>query len=189
MLPTLHTERLLLRSFEPTDAPAVQELAGHIDVARTTLSIPHPYPDGAAEYWIKGTGTRAEEGSGYAFAIVHKENLELMGCMGLNVSKPHSRGELAYWVGKPFWGCGYGTEAAKAVAAFGFDRLGLNKIYAAAMTDNPASSNIMKKLGMSLEGEFKQHIVKWDQFKDLVYYGMTKADYDRMRMPNGTLPS
>lgn len=36
----------------------------------------------------------------------------------------------------------------------------------------------MRKVGMTFEGEFKQHILKWDQFEDVVYYGMTRADYE-----------
>jgi ribosomal-protein-alanine N-acetyltransferase len=100
--------------------------------------------------------------------------------MSINVSKHHKRGELAYWLGRPFWGNGYATEAAKRLVAFGFKDLELNKICAAAMTKNPASSNVMKKVGMKFEGEFKQHILKWNEFEDLVYYGMTKIDHDKM---------
>lgn len=48
----LHTPRLLLRPFDLADAPAVQRLAGEKDIAANTLTVPHPYPDGAAEEWI-----------------------------------------------------------------------------------------------------------------------------------------
>ena len=47
--PVLHTERLVLRTFEPEDAPEVRRLAGAREVARTMLSIPHPYTEGTAE--------------------------------------------------------------------------------------------------------------------------------------------
>lgn len=58
-----------------------------------------------------------------------------------------------------------------------FDELGLNKIWAAAFTSNPASSKVMKKLGMKYEGTFPQHILKWDNYEDLEFYGLLTADY------------
>ncbi|MNW68972.1 hypothetical protein D3C74_478800 [compost metagenome] len=48
------------------------------------------------------------------------------------------------------------------------------------MSKNTASWSVMKKAGMKLEGEFKQHIVKWNQYEDLVFYGMTKGDYEQL---------
>jgi [ribosomal protein S5]-alanine N-acetyltransferase len=178
MQPTFETQRLILRPFQSTDASNVQELAGDMEVARTTLSIPHPYPDGAAESWIGSCRKRADDGEGFPFALISKESNTLIGCMSLNIDKSHVRGELAYWVGKPFWGNGYATEAAKQLIDFGFEDLLLNKIWAAAMTRNPASSNVMKKAGMRFEGEFKRHILKWDKFEDLVFYGLTRIEYE-----------
>lgn len=177
MQPLFETERLVLRPFELTDASKVQELAGNIDVARTTLSIPYPYPDGAAEAWISSGKTIAKAGNGYPFAMIKKNNNELIGCISIHIDKQHSRGELAYWLGRPYWGNGYTSEAAERLVRYGFEELALNKIWAAAMTKNPASSNVMRKIGMKLEGEFKQHIMKWDQFEDLVFYGLTKSEY------------
>jgi len=52
MIPTLCTSRLILSPFDLSDALLVQQYAGHPDVARTTLHVPHPYPDGGAEKWI-----------------------------------------------------------------------------------------------------------------------------------------
>ncbi|MFP3380462.1 GNAT family N-acetyltransferase, partial [Bacillus sp. SIMBA_069] len=102
-------------------------LAGSEEVARTTLSIPHPYPEGVAEQWIESTLRAAEKGESYTFAIVKKEDEELMGCMSLLVSKSHKRAELGYWFGHPYWGQGFATEAARRIVAFGFEELGLNR--------------------------------------------------------------
>lgn len=181
MQPTFETERLVLRPFELSDASKVQELAGNIEVARTTLSIPYPYPDGAAEAWITACNKGTYDSNGFPYALINKDDNSLIGCMSINIEKPHKRGELSYWLGRPFWGNGYATEAAVKLVHFGFEELELNKIWASAMSKNPASFNVMKKIGMKFEGEFKQHILKWDEFEDVVFFGMTKSDYDHMR--------
>lgn len=172
----LETDRLLLRPFELFDAKQVQLLAGDKEVASTTLAIPHPYPDGAAEQWIEASRHAAENGDRYAFAIVRKEDDVLLGNLSIGIARHHKRAELAYWIGKPYWGQGYATEAARRIVQFGFKELELNRIHAAAMTRNPASYKVMINVGMKYEGTFPQHIMKWEQYEDLVYYGMTQSD-------------
>lgn len=73
------TKRLFLRPFQLADAKHVQELAGNIEVAKTTLNIPHPYPDGAAEAWIERTHEAAARGEIFAFAMVKKDARTLVG--------------------------------------------------------------------------------------------------------------
>ena len=99
---TLTTERLVLRPFTLADAPEVQRLAGDRDVASTTLRIPHPYKEGMAEEWI---GTHAEKyasGKGLSLAITLRSPGTLVGAVGLEICKEHSRAELGYWIGKPY---------------------------------------------------------------------------------------
>ncbi|WP_246315594.1 GNAT family N-acetyltransferase [Paenibacillus foliorum] len=170
------TERLFLRLFQLADAKSVQELAGHEEVARTTLSIPHPYPDGAAEAWIERTRSATEIGTIYSFALVGKENNELIGCVSLRVSKTDNQAELAYWVGRPYWGLGFATEASKRIVVFGFEELGLNRIYAAAMTKNPASYKVMSKIGMKFKEILPKHILKSEVYEDLVLYEMANPN-------------
>lgn len=177
MVLRLETDRLWIRPFELSDSKMVQGLAGSEKVARTTLSIPHPYPKGAAEKWIQATHHAAEKGDSYAFALVKKEEDELIGCMILDISKDHQRAELGYWLGHPYWGQGFATEAAQKMVQFGFEDLGLNRIFAIAMTKNSGSYKVMGKIGMKHEGTFPQHVRKWGSFEDVEQYGMTKSDY------------
>ncbi|MFB5762434.1 GNAT family N-acetyltransferase [Paenibacillus medicaginis] len=181
MVYKFETDRLLLRYFELSDASRVQDLAGNEEVARTTLSIPHPYPDGAAEQWIVNVRQFSEKGERYAFAMVKKEDGLLIGTVSIGISKRHNHAELGYWVGKPYWGQGYATEAARRILQFSFEELHLNRIFAAAIITNPGSYQVMRKIGMKEEGVFHQHIFTWGKYEDLVFYGMVKADYFRIK--------
>jgi len=176
--PTLRTERLLLRAFRPEDAAVVQRLAGEREVADTTLTIPHPYRDGMAETWI-ATHAEAWERQERLTLAITAEALGVIGAISLHLRPVHRRAELGYWVGRPFWNCGYATEAARAVIAFGFEALGLSRIHASHFTRNPASGRVMVKAGMRLEGTFRQHVIRWDRPEDLSQYAILKTDLPR----------
>jgi len=177
-MPTLKTERLILRPFSLDDAKDVQRLAGEKDIAKTTLTIPHPYEDGKAEEWIGTHQKDFEDGTQVVFAIFeHKEN-KLIGAIGLSsIKSDFENAELGYWIGKDYWNKGYGTEAARAVLKYGFEVLALHRIHAHHFGSNLASGKIMQKLGMTYEGTMRQHIKKWDKFEDVVCFGILKSEF------------
>lgn len=173
----LETNRLFLRPLSLIDADQVEELAGDYEIAKSTLSIPHPYPKGSAIDWINFVKESEQAKRQITFAIINKESNSLIGVIGFNLQMAFERGEINYWIGKPYWGKGYATEAAREMFRYGFNELGLNRIYAASFTSNPGSWKVMEKLGMKHEGTFKQHVKKGDEYIDLTYYGMVKDEY------------
>ena len=160
-LPTIATERLVLRPFTLSDAADVQRLAGDWAVADTTLSIPHPYPDGAAERWIERPcrALRAPRDHGAGGDAARQRRAGRLHQPGLH--DDDDRAELGYWMGVPYWNHGYCSEAARALVAYGFEQMGLHRIYAHHFTRNPASGRVMQKAGMTYEGTLRQHIKKW----------------------------
>lgn len=179
--PTLYTERLMLRPFALADAPDVQRLAGDRDIAAMTLLIPHPYKEGLAETWIRSHPEAFKTGKGVNFAIVLRDRDRLCGAIGLGIDIANINAELGYWIGKPFWGRGYCTEAARTAIRYGFAVLKLNRIHATHFAKNPASGRVMQKIGMHYEGYRRQHIWKWGQFEDVEQYGILKTDWQSMR--------
>ena len=170
--PTLETERLVIRPFCDTDANAVQSLLQSREIAANTASIEHPYPEGAAALWIATHAGCWARGESAVFAMVEKHQLgQVRGAIGLEIHARDENAELGYWVGEPWWGRGYATEAAEAVLQFGFSILGLRKIYAHHHAKNPASGRVMQKVGMEQEGYMKCHVKKWGRFEDVIYYG------------------
>ncbi len=175
--PILESERLILRPFTPADAPDVRRLAGAPEVASTTLNIPHPYPEGAAEEWIGGQHDAFARGEALDLAIVRRSDGALVGAIGLMIEPRHARAELGYWIGVPYWGQGYCTEAARALVGYGFRALGLNRIFAVHFSRNPASGRVMQKIGMTYEGRQRGHIRKDDAFEDAELYGILRNEY------------
>jgi [ribosomal protein S5]-alanine N-acetyltransferase len=175
-MPTFLTERLVLRPFEVGDALTVETLVGDAEVARTSL-IPHPYPHGAALEWIQGGYLATEEGRGYPLAMHKRQDNQLVGCMSLLVSPEHQRGTLAYWVGRPYWGQGYATEAARRMVEFGFSELRLHRIAASALHTNRASTRVMEKAGLQYEGTLREDLLHWGVFEDIDYYGLLQRDF------------
>lgn len=174
--PTLLTERLSLRPFDVADAPVVQKLAGDRSVARYTLTIPHPYPAGAAEEWIGSHAPAWAEGRAISCAMELRSDHSLVGAIGLTVDRENRLAELGYWVGAPYRGNGYATEAAKELVRFAFDTLELNRVMARHFGSNDASGRVMQKVGMKLEGTLRQQLCKWGEMEDIVVYGILASD-------------
>jgi [ribosomal protein S5]-alanine N-acetyltransferase len=141
----MRTARLLLRTPVAADAARISLLAGDYEVASMTGTIPHPYSEQLAAEWIEGVHAGEE---GEVFAILRSG--ALIGCVGY---RAHGRthAELGYWIGKPYWGMGYATEAARAVIPYAFEVGGLEYLTVGHFNNNPASGRVIAKLG------FKAH--------------------------------
>ncbi len=149
--PCIKTDRLILRRFCEADANDVQKLAGKREVSDSTLNIPYPYIDGMAEEWISKHVENWNNRATIAYAITDKKSDELIGTVSLTKITGNVA-ELGYWIGLPFWGLGYCTEAANALVEFAFKNIGITKIIAEHLSSNPGSGRVMQKIGMKYIG-------------------------------------
>jgi RimJ/RimL family protein N-acetyltransferase len=179
--PSIFTARLHLRAFTDADAPDVQRLAGDRRVADTTLLIPHPYPDGAAEAWIATHEASWELGRGLILAITLRATRELIGAIGLNINPAERSAEMGYWIGVPWWGKGVCTEAVRALVDYGFKQLEFERMHAHHFARNPASGRVLEKAGMEFEGLRPNAIVKWGQSESARFYGLSRVEWGRQR--------
>jgi ribosomal-protein-alanine N-acetyltransferase len=173
----LRTSRLLLRSLEEQDIPALMRLAGAREIAATTLNIPHPYSEDDARNFLAHGDEEFRAGRSAIFAITILTGGELCGAVVLTIAPMHCRAELGYWIGVPYWGRGFATEAASAVLAFGFEKLALHRIHAHHFAGNMASRRVLEKIGMRHEGHSREHIRKWDWVIDTENYGMLTTEF------------
>jgi [ribosomal protein S5]-alanine N-acetyltransferase len=179
--PTLTTERLTLRPFVADDAFDIERLAGAREIADTTLTIPHPYPHGAAGEWILTHAPAWEKGTAATFAVVENDGGRLVGVTSLMIKSEHRRAELGYWIALDRWNQGYATESNQRLIDFGFEVLGLHRIEARHFLRNPASGRVMLKLGMQPEGIERESAAKGDRYESLAVYSLLEDEWRAVR--------
>jgi RimJ/RimL family protein N-acetyltransferase len=122
---------------------------GDYDVAKMTSRIPHPYNEADAEDFLAGLNAADR----HIFAIQRKQDGLFIGCIGLNKDADRAGDfEMGYWLGKPFWGLGFATEAARRLTDFTFGLLDQDRVKAGWYHDNPASGHVLAKLGARHNG-------------------------------------
>lgn len=140
---------VVLRTFVSADATRVEALCSHSEVALPTATIPHPYPAGAAAAWFATHDSLRDAGTAWTYAITNVEGDSLIGAIDLRIG-PDNDGILGYWIGRPYWGRGYATLAARALIAMAFLTLDVDTLSAAHLTRNAASGRVLEKCGLTL---------------------------------------
>ena len=166
----LETRRLVLRGALLEDAKRVAALVNDRRIAENTARIPYPYTIDDAVEWIRAA--MSQPATSYVITIAG----EVIGACGVDMRPPNAplspafasptRGggsgkgagegregaELGYWIGVPFWGCGYATEAARCLIDHAFGGLGYEVLTASARVSNPASRRVLEKCGFQWTG-------------------------------------
>jgi len=146
----IETPRLKLRRLRLADAQRIAQFCDDPGVGRNLAMTPLPYLTSAAEGWIMINAARAPRGHDFVYAV------ELPGEGLIGAIGAHKRGEdgfeMGYWLGRPFWGQGFATEAA---TAFVSEAGKLGALEAGHFVDNPASGRVLSKVGFAYTGETK----------------------------------
>ncbi len=165
---TLGTPRLTLREFTAGDFPTVHAYGSDPEVTRWTVFGPNTEADTRA-FLQQAQASRAERARRhYDLAVTLRDDGRLIGGCGLRRTDVSGEAFIGYVLRQDCWGRGYATEAARALLAFGFERLGLRRIFADCHPANAASWRVMEKLGMRREAHFRaEKLIKgewWDRY-------------------------
>jgi RimJ/RimL family protein N-acetyltransferase len=144
-VPVLETERLVLRAPRRGDVKAIVRLVNDRRVAENTARIPHPYGVDDGEHFLAAINRQYGEAT---FAITRGG--DLIGICG--VEPRENSPEIGYWLGALYWGCGYATEAVRAVIDHAFGTLGHDVLQAGARVSNAASRRVLEKCGFQWAG-------------------------------------
>jgi [ribosomal protein S5]-alanine N-acetyltransferase len=102
-----------------------------------------------------------------------------VGSVALMIEKDAScSAELGYYFKRSAWGKGYATEGSRFILQLGFRMLGLHRIWGKCHVDNPASANVMKKIGMMQEGKIREHIWLRDHYRSSFLFSMLENEYN-----------
>jgi len=141
----LATERLILRAPRHEDVKALAALVNDRSIAVNTARVPHPYDEGDAKQFIDAVNKRDRE----ACFVITLDGALIGGC---GIVPREDGGEIGYWLGVPYWGHGFATEAARAAIDHAFGSLGYETLHSSARVSNPASRRVLEKCGFQWTG-------------------------------------
>lgn len=179
-MPTLYTERLLLRPMHPMDAEDMFDYAKRPQVTRYLLWREHEDISFTRDY-LNYIGRRYALGDFYDWAVVERESRRMIGTCGFTkIDTANNSGEIGYVLNPDFHRQGFGSEAVRAVLKFGFEELSLNRIEARFMQGNEASLALMRSVGMTFEGYMRDLILVKGSYRTVGISSMLRSEYEKM---------
>ncbi len=173
----LVTTRMLLRPLRADDASAVFNYAHDPEVTRYTQWDAHRTIEDSRRF-IEQTIAAYQRGENAELAIELKSDKKVIGTCGLiNISADHCRGELVFAMAKDNWGGGIMGEALKAMLAFGYGALQLNRIFAKVDPDNMKTILVLKRATWQFEGTLRQEVKVRGTFRDVKLYSLLKKEF------------
>lgn len=158
------------------DKSAIVKYLNEKEISDNTLTIPFPYSEADADFWLNYILTfESENNIQKNWVIRNKTNGELIGGVGLHYPYGFNsdKNEIYYWLARPFWNKGIMTSVIQKFCDFCFNKLKVARIEAPIFDFNIASEIILKKNGFILEKTISNHYTKADKFINAKMYAKT----------------
>ena len=178
----LTTDRLLLREFQKDDWKAV--LAYQSDPRFYRYYPWEKRTEGDARKFVHAfiEWSRERPRMVYHLAIVLKSEDRLIGSCGIRIINPEwKEGEFGCELNPDDWGNGYAMEAAGAMLAFGFEKLGMHRIWAQCIAENASMIRVLERIGMREEGLLREQRWQKGRFWDMRLYATLDHEWEKRR--------
>ena len=176
-LPTLETQRLLLRKMTPNDAKDMYEYSSKREVTKYLSWTEHESEEYTRQY-LKFLKSKYKKGEYLDWGITLKSTGKLIGTAGFtSLDQDNFKGEIGYVLNPEYSGNGYATEAVKAVLDYAFNNLCLNRIEARVMEGNLLSVKLLEKIGMTYEGKGEKELFVKGEFKSILHFSLLKERF------------
>lgn len=173
----LETRRLVLRHPAFGDVPRLARYAGDLQVARMITAVPHPYTEAHASAFVGDLLATNQSGAGLGMAIArNREPGALVGLISFTLQAAGTA-TIGWWLGPPYWGRGFATEAVEAAVGLAFLNPALERLTAGAFAENLASLRVQEKLGFVRTGMSQRHSLARRGMVDHVDTVLTRAAF------------
>lgn len=179
--PQLTSERLSYRKIVPENAQDMYEYSCLEEVTRYLLWMPHT---GLAETqrYIKLLQKKYAEGTFWDFGLTYRENGKFIGTCGITSYDENDNSlEIGYVLSPDYWAMGLAAEAARTVMTFCFDTFGVRRITAKHLEGNDRSARVMCKLGMHLQGVYRNALYVKGSYKTVHVYEITREEFEQQK--------
>jgi ribosomal-protein-alanine N-acetyltransferase len=167
----LTTERLIMRPITPADATVLFEARRDPDVMRY-WDWPEQKSIAQVESIIADHQPYIDDGEVIWWTVALKADGRVVGeCDLSEIDHHHRRAEIGFMFNRAYWGNGYAFEAAGAAMHHAFVTMGIERLWARTHAGNDASCRLLERLGFSLEGRLRDHIVRDGKRRDCLIYG------------------
>ena len=176
-LPTLRTERLLLRKLSMADASDYFAFAGDPQVTRYLRWGPHASLE-VTESYLSGVMEAYQQGSDSPWGIELVQEHRLIGSTHLMEIDPHHRkAGVGVVLHSQYWRQGLGSEVLRRVLEFCFRELHLQRVRGLAIAGNTAACRMMEKCGMAREGLLRRYALQKGQWWDFDSYSILADEF------------
>ena len=171
-------ENYYLDVFQFSDAERLAEAIGDEEIAKNTLTIPHPYSPMDAEWWLANRGI-ADKGKIQRNWAIRNQKGEVCGGIGfhLKYGPEAHKDEMGYWLMKSLWGKGLMSKAVGIFCEFVFEKNPfLVRLEAPIFEGNERSARVLVKNGFKKEGRMRKAYLKNGEFIDSILYAKVKGE-------------
>ncbi|MEK4511998.1 N-acetyltransferase [Paenibacillus anaericanus] len=180
----IETDRLFISDFKEEDWSKVHSYCSDEEVTKYTLWGPNS-EDQTRDYINSSILAQyIKPREKHELAITIKTTNELIGNCCLNIEG--SNAEIGYCFSKEYWGDGFATEVANGLLKFGFNQMGLHRIYATCRPQNTSSARVMEKIGMKKEGHLREHVRSKNNWQDSFVYSILIQEFESILNNNKT---